>query len=270
MKKFWIVGHPLSFCLCTPVMNRTFKALGIDAEFETHDIEPDDLAKVIDKVKNKELAGIVATMPYKTPSITHVDNFSEDVKAINALNLVLYENGKLHGHNTDWKGAVGALKTILPDLKDKRILILGAGGAARAAAYGFSKESAIVSIWNRTPDRAKECAAKMDIEWVPDMRKWDHEPDIIVNATSVSYQPKQSTLVPFNLWQKVELAMDAVYGKTSLFLEEAKAAKVPNIISGETWFLHQAAPMFEIITGEKAPWPLFQTLTKEAVDFIKS
>lgn len=270
MKKFWIVGHPLSFCLCTPVSNGAFKQLGFAGEFETHDVSPEELQNVMEKIRSGELAGAVTTMPHKTPALGFLDEITEEAKAINAVNLVLGENGKLKGFNTDWIGAIGAIKSIIPELTGKHILVLGAGGAARAAAYGFKKEGANVSIWNRTPERAKEFAAKMGINFVPDMRKWDEEPDIIVNATAASYQPSQSTLVPFQIWKKVEIAMDAVYGKTSLFLEEAKAANVKNIISGDSWFLHQAAPLLEIITNQKAPLDLMKKLTDEAVDIIKS
>ena len=144
-------------------------------------------------------------------------------------------------------------------------LFCGAGGAARAAAFGLHREGARVSIWNRTPERAKDFAEKIGIEWVEDMHKWDGHPQVIVNATSVSYQSKQSTLVAFPLWEKVELAMDAVYGKTSLFLEEAKAAQVKNIISGEEWFLYQALPMFVLVTGREVPFDLLSKYTKEHV-----
>ncbi len=270
MKKFWIVGHPLSFCLCTPVSNGVFKELNFAGEFSTHDVAPEDLANVMKKIRSGELAGAVTTMPHKTPSLGFLDESTSDAVAINAVNLVLGENGKLKGYNTDWLGAIGAVKTQIPDIKGKHILVLGAGGAARAAAYGFLKEGAVVSIWNRTSERAKEFAEKMGIKQIPDMRKWDGEPDIIVNATSASYQPSQSTLVPFPLWKNVQLAMDAVYGKTSLFLEEANAAKVKHIISGDVWFLNQAVPLLEIITGKKAPLALMQNLTDEAVDIIKS
>lgn len=270
MKKFWIVGHPLSFCLCTPVSNGVFKELGFDAEFETHDVAPEELKNVMEKIRSGELAGAVTTMPHKTPALEFLDESTDEAKSINAVNVVLGENGKLKGYNTDWLGALGAVKALIPELKGKHILVLGAGGAARAAAYAFHKEGANVSIWNRTSERAKSFAEKMQITQIPDMRKWDGEPDIIVNATSASYQTSQSTLVPFPLWKNVQLAMDAVYGKTSLFLEEAKAAKVKHIISGDVWFLNQAAPLLEIITGEKAPFDLMKKLTDEAVDIIKS
>lgn len=264
MRKFWIIGHPLSFCLTTPVMNGALKAAGIDAEFETHDIEPEELPSVMEKVRSGELTGIVATMPYKTPSISYLDEASDEVAVIHAVNFVWNRDGKLHGYDTDWLGAMGALHEVMPSAKDKRVLILGAGGAARGAAYGLQKEGAHVTMWNRTLARAKEFADAIGIESIENLESIREEPDIIINATAHSSGDRQSTLVPFYLWRHVEVAMDAAYGKTSLFLEEAKAANVPNTLSGEQWFLNQVFPLFEILTGEKAPVELMRQLTIEA------
>ncbi len=264
MKIYWIVGHPLSFCLTTPVMNRTFDELKIDAKFETKDLPPEKLEETIKKLKAGELAGLIPTLPFKTPSIEHLDSSEEEVKIINSCNLILPKGKKLHGYNTDGIGAVEALKENLKSLKGLHILVLGAGGAARAAAYGAQKEGATVSIWNRTPKRAKDFAEKINIEFIEDMRKWEGKPDVIINATSISSHSKQSTLVPFPLWENVRLAMDAVYGKTSLFLEEAKAAQVPHVLSGETWFLKQFLPIYKLITGQDAPMELITWLIHEA------
>lgn len=269
MQKYWIIGHPLKFCLTTPVMNGAFKALDVDAEFETHDITPEELPNVMKKLKNGELSGIVATMPFKTPSLEYLDETTEQVKAINSANLILNRDGKLKGYNTDWRGALGVVKEILPDLKGKKVLVLGAGGAARAACFALKLEGAAVSIWNRTSTRAKAFAADQGLEWIEHLDSWAGDPDIIINATAQSSQDRQSTLVPFRFWKRVKLALDAVYGKTSLFLEEAKAAHVPYAVSGEVWFLKQVEPMFELITGKKAPLDLMARLTDEAQEIQK-
>lgn len=264
IKNYWIVGHPLSFCLTTPVMNGAFEEEGVEARFETHDVLPEDFPAVMEKLKSGELSGIVATMPYKTPSIDYLDEASEDVNAVNAVNIILNRDGKLYGYNTDWVGAVGAIHSKLPDVKDLSVLILGAGGAARAAAYGLQKEGARVAIWNRTAERSKAFAEKLNLEWVEHLDSWNGAPDIIINATASSSQDRQSTLIPFRFWKTVKLALDAVYGKTSLFLEEAKAMNVPHVLSGEVWFLNQVFPMHKLITEKEAPEELMTRLTHES------
>ncbi len=277
MKKFWIIGHPLSFCLTTPVMNGAFKEMDFDGNFETHDLPPEDLPKVMEKLRNGELSGVVATMPFKTPSLEYLDEASEEVKAVNAVNVILGEHSmkssglkKLHGYNTDWLGAKGAIEMVMPDLTGKKALILGAGGAARAAAYALKKGGAHVDTWNRTPEKGKAFAEKMGLHYVEHLDSWGEEPDVIVNATASSDQSRQSTLIPYRMWQRVQLALDAVYGKTSLFLEEAKASNVPYVISGEMWFLKQVVPLFELITGKKAPVELMARLTAEAQEIQRT
>lgn len=264
MKHYWIIGHPLSFCLTTPVMNGLFERMGFSGHFETKNVSPEELIDVVEKLKSGELAGIVTTMPHKTPTIAYIDGTEDAAKVINGVNLVLNEEGELKGYNTDWLGVVGVVREKMPNLKGVNTLVLGAGGAARAAAYGLQKQGANVAIWNRTPERARAFAEKIGIEWVEDMREWEGKPQVIINATSLSYQPKQSTLVPFPLWESAELAIDAVYGKTSLFLEEAKAANVPHVLPGEHWFLRQFLPMFKIITGQEAPVETVTELIREA------
>ncbi len=264
MKKYWVVGHPLSFCLTTEVLNGAFAELGIDAQFETKDIEPGKLVEVMQMLKTGELAGVVTTRPHKSPSLDFVEVPSKMVEATGATNLVLNKDGKLHGYNIDGLGAYRALQTVIPDLKDRLVLILGAGGAARAAAYTCKKEGAKVAIWNRTTEKAEAIAKRLDLEWVEDMRNWDSHPEVIINATALSDEPKQSTMVPFQLWERVEVAMDAVYGKTSLFLEEAKAAQVEHVLPGHMWFLKQAIRLFAKITDQDPPIELMTKLTNEA------
>lgn len=269
IKTYWIVGHPLSFCLTTPVMNGAFEEEGVEAHFETQDVPPEAFDGVMQKLRAGELTGIIATMPYKTPSLEYLDVSSEDCKAVNAVNVLLNRDGKIHGFNTDWMGAVGAIKTALPSVKDLSVLILGAGGAARAAAYGLQKEGARVAIWNRTPERAKATAEKLGLEWVEHLDGWNGQPDLIVNATATSSLDRQSTLIPFRFWKNVKLALDAVYGKTSLFLEEAKAMNVPHVLSGEIWFLNQIFPMHRLITGQDGPEALMTRLTHESKEIAR-
>jgi len=267
-KKYWVVGHPLTFCLTTEILNAAFKEVGIDAEFETKDISPEQFPDVLAKLKSGELSGIIPTRPFKTPSLEFLDEKSEMTRIVNAANLIIAENGKLHGFNTDGMGATRALQSAMPDLSEKKVLILGAGGAARAAAYICKKEGAQVSIWNRTPERARLAAESLGLNFVEDMREWEEKPDIIINATSLSDQDKQSTLVPFTLWENVQVAMDAVYGKTSLFLEEAKAVNVPNVLPGNLWFLKQTIRIFEKLTDKEPPIQLMTRLTNEAHDIM--
>ena len=265
MKHYAVIGCPLKFCLSAPVFNGAFKALALEAECQTREVTPEELSAVVTELKQGALNGLVLTRPHKTPILPYLDEVSEEAKILDAVNeVVRLEDGRLKGDNTDWMGVVAACQTVIPGLSGKSVLILGAGGAARAAVYGLKKAGATVALWNRNPERAKSFAEKMDVEWVSDLAYWEGSPEIILNATDATHGEKQSTLVPFKLWGRVNLALDVVYGKTSLFLEEAKAAQVPHTLSGEVWFLEQVERVFEFLTGQSPPKELMEQLTHEA------
>lgn len=264
MKHFWTIGHPFGACYSTPVLQAVFNELGVECTWETHDLPPEEYDDFIAKLKSGELDGAVVASPYKTPSIEHMDMVTGTVEQANALNLIVRKpDGQLSGHNTNGHGATLAVRSVFPDITGMKVLIVGAGGAARAAAYKMKKHGAEVSIWNRTVEKAQKCAEELGIEWVEDMRKWDGRPQIIINSTSVSRQAKQKTLVPFALWEKVEFAMDAVSGGTSLFLEEAQAAGVEKLFSGEEWFIGQIIEAADRFLGKSIDKALVERIYKE-------
>ena len=209
--------------------------LRLPLDASAQDIEK-NLNAAINALKEGEIDALYVKSPFKSPALSHLDLPSEASTAINAVNLIYLESGKLVGRNADYHGALGAMHTLSPSLKGKNVHVLGAGAAARAAAYVASREGAKVSIWNRTGEKAQNYAEKLGLEWVEDIRKWQGKPQIIVNATSASESSRQSTLVPFPQWEQVDLAIDAVYGaEMSLFLEEAKAMQVQHLVKGEKW-----------------------------------
>jgi shikimate dehydrogenase len=240
MKRFCVIGHPFKKSYTTAVLNAICKELKVDAEFETKEIAPEHLEDFMKELRTEAYQGAIVASPHKTPSIDAMDEVTGSVEGAKALNLIVDKNGKLHGHNVNGYGAMHAVQSAFGDLRHVRILIVGAGGAARAAAYRLDKVGAKVSIWNRTTEKAKACAEHLGIEFVEDMREWNGKPQIIINATNVSSQEKQSTLIPFPLWEECTLALDSVYGGTSLFLEEAQAMGVKASLGGDYWFAHQA------------------------------
>ncbi len=263
MDNFWIIGHPVASALLTPVMNGCFEVLNLEAKAETKDLDRGEYLKAMDAVREGTLKGLVVTSPYKTETVKNVDQVSEEGPAVHAVNLVLKQDGKLMGYNIDWMGAREVLKQILGDIAGLKVLVLGAGGAARAAAFACHQAGAQVAIWNRTGEKARLFAEELGLEWVEDLQEWESKPQVIINATAVSDLPRQSSLVPFPLWSEVQLALDSVYGTTSLFLEEAGAMNVAHVVSGEEWFVAQFVPFFKLITGKEAPLELVKELVRQ-------
>jgi len=236
---YWVVTNPLSYRITEPIMNAAFEALGFEGIYDSKEVPAEDLESTIEKLRSGELTGLSVFTPHKGPSTSFCDELCEEAKAIGAVNYLQMKDGKLNGYNLDWEGAKRAISTGIPDLKGKAILVLGAGGAGRAVAYFAKQEGADVYLWNRTPEKAQKFAEEIGVNWVEDLDDLTALPKVIVNATRLSSQDRQRSLVPFFLWEEVELAMESVCQNTSLFLEEAKAMNVPHLIEGEDWAAHQ-------------------------------
>ena len=265
-KNFWVVTNPLTYRITEPILNAAFLKIGFDGEFDSQAIEEAGLEEVIDKVRQGELSGVAVFTPHKGPSLAYCDEVSDEIKAIGALNYLQMEGDKLVGYNLDWEGAVRAIKVEVPDLTDKHILVLGAGGAGRAVAYYGLKEGAKVTLWNRTTEKAKKFAESIGINWIEDLEMLDEKPHIIVNATRVSTQDRQRSLLPYKLWENVVLAMESVCRLTSLFLEEAKAMNVQHIIDGDDWAAHQSNALLRHITGKEIPLEDMHKIVLEVLD----
>jgi 3-dehydroquinate dehydratase/shikimate dehydrogenase len=191
-------------------------------------------------------------MPHKQAILAHLDNMDPQTAKIGACNTVVRsQDGKLYGFNTDSAGVVSPLEQRLP-LKDARILVLGAGGAARAAVFGLKERGSDVFILNRNLEKAQKLARQAKARTIKraNLKKLDF--DVIINATPVGMgNLHESPLSADEI--KAKLVFDMVYdpGETKLLkLAKERGAEV---IPGSVMFVHQAARQFEIWTGKPAP-----------------
>ena len=256
-KIYGIVGHPVSRSLSPIIHNAAFNKESIDAEYRLFDIDPsneDDLANFCYETDLNNIAGFSVTMPYKEEITKYMDEYDSLAKKVGSVNTVRNDESKLYGYNTDTTGAIQALKEKTQVAGDK-ILILGAGGAARAISYGLKEFGADVHIYNRTSSKADEIAKEFDLETI----ELDQIPltgfDVIVNTTPVGSDPNTSESILYAEHLKgIKLAMDIItYPIDTQLLKEANKAGA-EIISGERMLLHQAAGQFEIWFEKSAPF----------------
>jgi len=151
-RRYGIIGYPLSFTLSPKMHNRAFFHLGIDAIYEAFPVK--DVREAVRLIKETPLLGVSVTMPYKESIMEFLDGIDQVAQKIGAVNTILNQEGKLYGFNTDWMGVVRALKEVT-SLEGKRVLVLGAGGGAKAACYALKEEGAIIGISSRTFEKAK-------------------------------------------------------------------------------------------------------------------
>jgi 3-dehydroquinate dehydratase/shikimate dehydrogenase len=260
---FGVIGSPVRQSRGVFVHNALFHRIGFPGVYCRFHVS--DLARFMRQMAPL-LAGFSVTIPHKERVIRFLDTVDRRATAIGAVNTVVRRGGRLIGTNTDAGAALDAIEKKA-DVDGKRILILGAGGAARAIAYEALNRGAAVSIWNRTKRRAQLLARDMrmifpeaEVKPVALDEVQSADFDILVNATSVGMVPRvRSSPVAKRLLRK-KIVFDAVYNPpVTKLLEEAKSAG-GRIIPGTAMYVGQAAAQFELFTGEKPDQRLMHRL----------
>lgn len=167
VKKYCVIGYPVKHSLSPRLFNAIFKKAKLPARYEFAEVSPANLGNFMCDFR-ANFAGANVTIPHKKAIIKYLDKLSPEARKIGAVNVIVNRGGKLIGHNTDVFGAMAALKrggNFGKFLKDKRAVVLGAGGAARAVVYGLKKAGAKVTILNRTLAHAKKLARDFDCEF---------------------------------------------------------------------------------------------------------
>jgi shikimate dehydrogenase len=194
-------------------------------------------------------------MPYKQAVIPHLDALDPLAARIGAVNTVVNDAGRLEGHNTDCTGAIRALLEEVRCLRGARVLLLGAGGAAKAIAHGLTSEGAVVRIANRDLSKAEALAAEVGARAAPldeTARAGDY--DLVVNATSVGMKEVDpSSPIPEPALAPGLVVMDIVYKPIDTALVAAARRRGARVVHGGRMLLHQAAKQFELYTGQVAP-----------------
>jgi 3-dehydroquinate dehydratase / shikimate dehydrogenase len=249
---YGVVGDPISHSLSPAIMNAAFRRENVNAVYLA--LHAKTLKDLLTCVREIPIYGVSVTMPYKESILAHLDNSDSHTSKIGACNTVVRaQDGKLYGFNTDTAGVVRPLERRLNTLESARILVIGAGGAARAAVFGLKERGAEVYILNRSAAPAKKLAhqAHARIMKRPDLKKLAF--DVIINATPVGLGNSRETPL-----QEKEInaryVFDMVYDPAETRLLMLARERGAQIIPGMEMFVHQAARQFEIWTGKPAPW----------------
>jgi 3-dehydroquinate dehydratase/shikimate dehydrogenase len=249
---YGVVGDPIAHSLSPTIMNAAFRRENVNAVYLA--LHAKTLKDLLTCVREIPIHGISVTMPYKEAILPYLDNTDSHTTKIGACNTVVRaQDGKLYGFNTDAAGIVRPLERRLNTLENARILVLGAGGAARAAVFGLKERGCEVYILNRSLAAAKKLAhqARARVVKRPDLKKLAF--DVIINATPVGMgNTKETPLQDKEI--NARYVFDMVYDPAETrFLKLAKE-RGAQVIPGIEMFVHQAARQFEIWTGKPAPW----------------
>lgn len=266
-----VIGHPVSHSLSPAIHNAGYKALGIDGEFvyTARDVRPEQIRDFVNDVRSTGIRGVSCTMPHKEIIMPLLDEIDPIASKIGAVNTVVNENGCLHGYNTDWIGAVEPLKAVT-ELKGKNVALIGAGGAARAFAYGLTREGAVVTIYNRTQKKAEDLAKDFNCKAEPLQNPESIKlADIICNATLIGMKPEEDQMplpAPAELLLPTHVVFDSVYSPYETKLLKAAKNAGATIIHGTEMLLWQAMAQFKLYTGYGAPEQAMREALAKAVN----
>jgi shikimate dehydrogenase len=260
-----IIGDPVSHSLSPRLHNAAFEALGLDYVYVPLPVRAPEVGAAVRGLSALGFRGANVTIPHKGAVIPYLDELSDDARLAEAVNTIVVDADGIRGHNTDVQGVHGALVAVAGDtLGGEPALVLGAGGAARAAALALSRLGCPLTIVNRTPAAAERLAALITAGvpgaacgWLAlsaltgeDVRRQR----VVVNATSLGMTPEGK--VPALLADNVtagQVVFDAVYASAPTDFLVAAQTRGATVIDGLTMLLGQAAEAFSLWTSLPAP-----------------
>lgn len=267
-KVIGIFGSPIGHTLSPVIHNEAFRALKIDYCYVPFHVKKENLREAVQAIRALNLKGVNVTVPHKERVVEYLDELSEEVLKIGAANTILNSEGILKGFNTDVKGFITSIKEEGVEIAGRKVLLIGAGGAARAVAYGVLKEAGKVYIFNRTVEKAKEIEKQFndigEIRALPELsERVTRDMEIVINATSLGMKIDDPYPIDPYLLNSSHIYYDVVYPQTPLMREAKK--KGCKVIGGLGMLVWQAIYAFEIWTGISPPPEIFMKILNKVL-----
>ena len=250
-KRAFVLGHPVSHSR-SPMLHGHWLALhAIDGSYETKDVAPDAVSDFISGMRAEGWAGGNVTIPHKLAVMRYCDRIDDAAQQLGAVNTLWFEDGQLVGGNTDWIGLVGNLDKQAPGWDDdaRNAVILGAGGAARAAIYGMLKRGLSVQVVNRTVEKARELAghfgSQVSAHGTDETEVLLADADLLINTTSLGMKGQPPLEIDLSGLKEGAVVYDVIYVPLETALLKQAAAKGHRTVDGLGMLLHQAVDGFE-------------------------
>ena len=249
-KVYGVAGNPIRSSLSPIMMNTAFRRETVNAVYLA--LQANKLSDLLKLVHEIPIQGLSVTMPLKQEIMAHLEKTDPLSAKIGACNTVLRQDGKLYGFNTDVAGITGPIEKRM-SLRGAKALVLGAGGAARAAVFGMRDKGAEVFILNRTAETAQKLARQSGSKTIKKDALAKTTFDVIVNATPIGMTGIKGAPILEAADLNTKLVFDLVYNPLETpLLRLARQQSIP-IITGIEMFVQQGARQFEIFTGKPAP-----------------
>jgi 3-dehydroquinate dehydratase/shikimate dehydrogenase len=267
---FGVIADPIAHSLSPIVQNAAFAHDGLNCLYVPFRVPAEHLEQFMADAKPLGVRGLSVTIPHKEAVLEFCTKVDGATRAIGAANTLIFEDAQILGFNTDYRAAMTSLDKVLPEssvpLAGRTALVLGAGGAARALAFGLKRRGAHVLIAGRTLAKAEQLA-----DWVGGRAiDWEHrhsaKVDVLVNATPVGMHPNvDETPYDMHYLRPPAIVFDTVYNpEQTLLLKEARQRNC-KVISGVEMFIRQAALQYKHFTGRDAPTDVMRQHFRRAI-----
>ena len=265
-KLYGIIGNPVSHSMSPAIHNASFIEKGLNNVYVPLKIA--NIDAFMRECRKIDFQGFSVTIPHKESVLPFLDDLDHTARKIGAINTIVNRKGKLTGYNTDCMAAVMGLEYSMKEanetLNNKKVSIIGAGGAARAIAFGLKEKGCDITIFNRTIERAEKLShdVKCKFESFEEIHQIDS--DILINTTSIGMFPDvNQTPVSKNILKKGMIVFDAVYNPIETKLLREANEKGCHTVNGLSMFINQAAEQFRLWTNIDAPIELMTKVVKE-------
>ena len=251
---YGVIGNPVRHSLSPMIHNGAFRRLGWNAVYLAFEVK--NIEEALRGMRGLGVRGVSVTIPFKTEVLPFLDKIEGLAKKVGAVNTIINRRGRLIGYNTDCEGALEALEEKM-DLRGKRVVLLGAGGAARAIGFGLKERGVPLIVVNRSKERGWALSKELRCNYLPisslaRMKEGELETDILINATSLGMYPRDGeTPIPKKFLKKGMVVMDIVYEPLQTRLLREAKEKGCVTVDGLEMLIRQGMAQFEIWTGRR-------------------
>jgi shikimate dehydrogenase len=274
-----LLGHPVSHSISPAMQQAALDALGVDARYEAWDVPPAELPHAVERLRAAEVLGANVTVPHKVEMLRRADRVDALAERVGAVNTIVRRDGRLHGTNTDVAGVQRALADAEVEVAGLEVVLIGAGGAARAVVAAMRAEgAALVTVANRTPANVEPLVSvggeQLAVRICPldpaseQLRAALRRARLVIHSTSLGMRhgpDELATPVPAELFVAGQAALDLVYTpERTPFLQAAQAAGA-RPIGGLGMLVHQGAESFRLWTGLEPPLEVMFAAARRAL-----
>ncbi len=247
-----IIGNPVAHSMSPVMHNTAFKKLGLNYVYLAFPVT--QVQDALTGMKALGMRGFSVTIPHKVEVMPYLDEVDPIAQKIGAVNTIVNDQGYLKGYNSDWQGLVRSLEAY-STIKGKKVVMLGAGGSARAIAYGIKHKKGELTILNRTPEKARDLGKDVGGHWgLLSQHETISKADIIINTSSVGMYPEvDKSIIEAKHLRPGQIVNDIIYNPLETKLLQQAKERGCTVIPGSEMLVLQGAAQFELWTGEEAP-----------------